>query len=331
MVVMTPISKAGADARPKLEIKERVFDFGTVSQGTVVSHDFVVRNEGESNLIIQRIIPSCGCTAAAVSGDPILPGQERAIKVSFDTAGFSGEKYKTIRVNTNDIDNLSVVLALRGIVEPDVVVEPQSLMFGEVVRGTKESRPVRVSLKGGAKIVLTGARIFSPHLEVMESDRSATSAVFNVTLLASAPPGELRDRLVIGLKGAQESTINVPIFAVVKGAVAFEPPQLTFGVIEGATTLQKNVKIVNRGEGAIRVVEARSSHPAISVEVREVKPGKNFVLQVKVDPSKVSKDLRASVEVQTEGAEESTLTLSVFGILPPKQSAPKQSAPKQSA
>lgn len=315
------VSSAGADSRPQLEIKERVFDFGTVSQGTVVSHDFIVRNEGQSDLVIQRIIPSCGCTAAAVSTDPIAPGQERAIKVSFDTAGFSGDKYKTVRVNTNDIDNLSVVLALRGIVEPDVLVEPQSLMFGEVVRGTKESRRVSVSVKSGATIGLSGARTFSPHVEVEESDRSETSAVFNVTILPSAPQGELRDRLVIGVKGAQESTINVPVFAVVRGAVVFEPPQLTFGVIEGTTAIQKSVKVVNRGDELIRIGEVRSSHPAVSAEVREVKPGKNFVLQVKVEPTKVSRDLKASIEVRTEGAEEASLILSVFGILPPKKEA----------
>ncbi len=314
------ISSAWADARPQVVVVEKVFDFGTVSQGTVVKHDFTIRNGGDSDLVIQRVIPACGCTAATASSEPIVPGAERAVQVSFDTAGFSGEKYKTVRVNTNDVDNLSVVLALRGVVEPDVVVEPQSVMFEEVIRGSSEpaeEQVVTISLKEGAKVKVTGARAFSPHVTVKELERSAARAKFSVSIDPSAPLGELRDRMVIGVDGGKESTINVPIFAVVRGQLALQPPQLSFGVIEGSELITRSVKLVNRGASPVRVKEVRSANPAISTSVREIEAGKTFVVQVQLNPAQVKRDLRASVEVLTDSPDEPSLSLSIFGILPP--------------
>lgn len=40
---------------PKIEVKELMYDFGKVVQGTQVSHVFEVRNIGTEPLIIERV------------------------------------------------------------------------------------------------------------------------------------------------------------------------------------------------------------------------------------------------------------------------------------
>ena len=47
---------------PKIQMDEESFDFGEMKQGESVTHDFVSKNIGDANLIINTAKGSCGCT-----------------------------------------------------------------------------------------------------------------------------------------------------------------------------------------------------------------------------------------------------------------------------
>ena len=50
-------SAEGQQGVPVIEVKERSFDFGTVSRGEVVKHDFQVLNRGDAPLKIENVKP----------------------------------------------------------------------------------------------------------------------------------------------------------------------------------------------------------------------------------------------------------------------------------
>lgn len=50
----TEVPKAGG---PKLVMKQKEFHFGDVAEGDVLSHEFVVSNEGDAVLQIQNVKP----------------------------------------------------------------------------------------------------------------------------------------------------------------------------------------------------------------------------------------------------------------------------------
>lgn len=85
-----------------VELVPPQYEFGTVEQGTIVRALFKVKNTGETPIQIQDIKPSCGCTVASWDQDPIPPGGEKAITVSFNTAGKIGKQRKSIVVLTSD-------------------------------------------------------------------------------------------------------------------------------------------------------------------------------------------------------------------------------------
>lgn len=49
-------SENRADA-PSMAIQETKFDFGAVDEGSVVSHDFIVKNAGNAELRINKVSP----------------------------------------------------------------------------------------------------------------------------------------------------------------------------------------------------------------------------------------------------------------------------------
>ncbi|WKZ57936.1 MAG: DUF1573 domain-containing protein [Bdellovibrionota bacterium] len=307
--------------RPRAAIGNKVHEFGSVSQGTKVEHDFVIRNDGDADLLIHEVIPSCGCTASATSAEKISPGSEGVIKVSFDTAGFSGEKLKTVRVHTNDPDESALVLTLRGTIEADVVIEPRRVFFGDIVQGDSgatRTQTVSVKVREGSKSAITGVRTMSKYLSVREKKSAARERILEVEVAPDTPRGELRERIIVSVSGTRESSINVPVFAAIKGPIRLKPSTLSFGILEGQQVASRAVKVENIGAQPVKVTSARSSDSAVSVAVKEIKPGTLYVLDVSVDPSRVKKELRASIEVTTDSRDDERLSFTVYGILPPK-------------
>lgn len=85
----------------KIVFEETEHDFGRVMQGEKVGWYFKYRNEGNSNLIINRVTASCGCTVPEYDRKPLAPGKEASLKVMYDSNGRSGKEIKTISMETN--------------------------------------------------------------------------------------------------------------------------------------------------------------------------------------------------------------------------------------
>ena len=84
-----------------IEFVRTGFDFGKVIAGETVVHVFRYKNTGDSPLVIRKTETDCGCTTAGSSGEPIAPGQEGKLEVTFNSSGRSGKQYKEIRIFAN--------------------------------------------------------------------------------------------------------------------------------------------------------------------------------------------------------------------------------------
>jgi hypothetical protein len=308
--------------KPLLHIEESTFEFGSVSQGTVVKHEFTLENKGSADLEIQRVVAACGCTASSIDSETIAPGENGKIQVEFNTAGFSGEKLKTVRVYTNDQEQPSSLLSLKGRVEPAVSVVPARVYFGNVTRDGANSatlrQEVKVQVREGEDVKVKSATTRSKHLKVEVLSSDSRSLTFAATLSPEVPLGEFRDRVVISLQGAQVRSMNVPVFASVKGPLQMKPGSVAFGVLEGTEKLVRSVKLENKGKAEVEILNITSNHPAVEAEFSPIKSGKVYVIKVSVQPEKVKKDLRASLQIETSSEKQQKLQLSVYGILPPK-------------
>lgn len=94
----------------KIGFPEVQWDFGTIKQGDIVKHDFVFTNEGENDLILKEVKPTCGCTALDWPKEPIKPGESGIIVTQFNSRGKMGQQYKyfTIRYNgTPEVERVS--------------------------------------------------------------------------------------------------------------------------------------------------------------------------------------------------------------------------------
>ena len=73
------------DKLPFFEFEEEVKSFGQITQGESVSTSFRFKNVGQSDLIISSAQGSCGCTVPKWPKEPIAPGKEGVIEVTFNS------------------------------------------------------------------------------------------------------------------------------------------------------------------------------------------------------------------------------------------------------
>lgn len=110
-IVNNPATASGdADKKlPAFSFKESNFDFGTIHSGDVMTHEFIFENTGNADLVISQANGSCGCTVPEYPKDPIPPGKEAKIKVTFNSEGQGGQVAKTITLLANTIPSTKVL------------------------------------------------------------------------------------------------------------------------------------------------------------------------------------------------------------------------------
>ena len=115
---LTANSNAEKVLTPNIEMLETSYNFGEIQQGESVTHDFILKNTGEADLIISAAKGSCGCTVPQWPKTPIAKGEEAAIKVTFNSAGRSGKQNKTVTLVTNAIPNTKVITINGNVIVP---------------------------------------------------------------------------------------------------------------------------------------------------------------------------------------------------------------------
>ncbi|WP_420386145.1 DUF1573 domain-containing protein [Roseivirga sp.] len=101
---------------PIMEFEEKLYNFGTITQGDTVLHTFVFKNVGTEPLRILSARGSCGCTVPKYSKDEIQPGEKGEVVVKFNSAGKMNNQNKTVTLMTNSIDKKPIILTIRGVV-----------------------------------------------------------------------------------------------------------------------------------------------------------------------------------------------------------------------
>ena len=86
---------------PKIEFSVLEHDFGKIIQGEQVSYTYKFKNTGNAPLIISAVEKTCGCTDTKFPKEPVKPGGEGSISITYDSKGHKGFQNKRIIVKAN--------------------------------------------------------------------------------------------------------------------------------------------------------------------------------------------------------------------------------------
>ena len=97
-----------SNKEPAISFNNKIWGFGTITDGEVVEHTFRFTNSGTKDLVISSASASCGCTIPEWPKEPIAPGEKGEIKVEFNSNGKKDMVTKdiTILANTNPVKTI---------------------------------------------------------------------------------------------------------------------------------------------------------------------------------------------------------------------------------
>jgi hypothetical protein len=109
------IGKAVEGAR--LVCDEPVYNFGRVNQSAVVTHVFIVRNDGDTTFVAGMPRTTCSCTKVSITKKMIGPGETAELTAVFTAARRAGEQRKSIYLPPSDSEAPALLFYMQGFVE----------------------------------------------------------------------------------------------------------------------------------------------------------------------------------------------------------------------
>jgi len=104
---------------PVIQFVTTEHDFGKIIDGVIVSFTFKFKNVGGSDLIISQVKTSCGCTASKFTKEPVPPGGEGRITLTFNSLHRQGFNNKVATVISNTQPNTHVLKITAMVLAPE--------------------------------------------------------------------------------------------------------------------------------------------------------------------------------------------------------------------
>jgi hypothetical protein len=317
---MNPLIPGGNSAPPgrvpKAVPSDPLYDFGSALEGTMVKHTFTLKNTGQGYLDIQGVKTSCGCTTGDPSKMHVAPGDTSDIAVAFDTHFQKGHQVRTITVSTNDPNNPQVALTIQGVVKKQVEAVPGEVAFGDVKRGTQDTKELLVNDLNPGKGAFSVGPVSnsSSSIKVVQEPRpdGKSGALLKVSLLKTMPVGPFDDTIKIT---TNRVPLQVDVFGTVTGDLNIDPAQVSFGIVPRGQDIVRIFKLSNQGPHPIKVLDVASSSPAVAATAEPVTPGKEYKVTVTLRHGTPDGQLRGNLTIKTDDPDQATLNVPFYAIV----------------
>ena len=269
-------------AGPQIRFAETSIDFGKVESGQVVQHNFVFTNTGNQALEIRDVRPSCGCTTVPNWNRSVDPGGSGSIPFHFNSEGFSGDVVKTIIVVCNDPANTNVVLELKGRVWSTLDITPGMALFvSSSDTLTNQSRLLKIVNNRDEPLAVFEPMSASPVFEAqLRTNKAGKEYELEVALKQPAVLTNTTSSVTLRTSSPISPELKIKAQLIIRPALSVVPDRIALPVLPLTSDFKTSVTVRNQGTNALTLSDAVINSPGAHVEVREVQPGRLFILHL---------------------------------------------------
>lgn len=265
-------------AAPHIRFETPEYEFGKVSSGTVVKHDFIFTNVGTLMLEVSDVHPGCGCTTAGAWTRQVQPGQTGSIPIQFNSANFSGAVQKYVTVTCNDPAQPTTILHLKGTLWKPIDVNQQYVIFNPPADSqTVETRPVRIVNNMDQPLTLespvSANRAFTAELKTLVPGKEFELTISTVPPL---PYGSVQGPITIKTSATNMPVISINAVAMIQQPVMVSPAQLMLPAGPLGPNSKFGVTIRNNSATNMTLSDLAINLEGVDVHVMELQTGRVF-------------------------------------------------------
>lgn len=234
--------------KPKITIEKPMHDFGSVAPGKILEHNFIIKNEGKSPLIISRIRKSCSsCTNVNIMDNLIPPNKKTFLKVSIITPKSRSFIKDFLAIHSNDPNEPIKFVFLTARIVPFIEVVPSVVNFGIVETSELPVNQELTVYQNSQNDLNNHSRInIENNLRNFIIGSKKEENIWELTLNKDSPIGPIDGRVIIESGSKEVPNIEVPILGKVIGDIYLKPEELFYGIIDPKKGAEQNIQICCR-------------------------------------------------------------------------------------
>ncbi len=220
-----------------------------------------------------------------MSAKDVPPGGVGEIKVTFQSKGYQGDVRKVVTVESNDPENPTVQLTLRGKVVADVTVTPQAINLGTIRKG-QPSQPslLTINLKEGKGLKVEEVTADSPAVALKKQKDTPAEVVYEIVATDKVPIGRISGQISVVTNNKKAPKILVPFYGIIQGNVKVTPQLASFGMVKSGQKATQTIYVTKDADVQFKVVKVVPSSPQVAANVVEVEQGSRYEIKLTFDP-----------------------------------------------
>ena len=309
VVAMMLIAFSAAAESPMIVSMPTTLDLGTMERHQIKKDVLILRNAGDSLLIIKEIKSTCGCTVAEPEKKELAPGEVTKVNITFDSSiKVQGDVTKFIKVISNDPVNPVLEIAIKVTVHVPIIITPghRSCGFGSVTPGEKPVARISLHSMDVADLDVTASEYDRDLFEItINEDYGSTDADVELLfgIVDNPPVGSFRKIARFATNVPDEPTFDIELSGDVIDLISIKPDRVNFRYIQKNKLMQKTFIIEpSAKEFSVKVTSAEIDLEGFEVTKIEPTPGGNgSMVTVQGYPLKTSNPLAIEADGRMSG------------------------------
>lgn len=325
-------------------------DHGTLSEGEKAKFSFHFTNAGKSDLEIQEVQKSCGCTKAEATNKNIKPGEGAEIEGEIDTTGRSGKQMKTVTVKSNDPKTPSVTLRVEMNIRKEIDLQPTSVNFGVIDLGKEGRQEVKLTNMGEKPLRVTGidsnnerikAVVVSPSIPNKPTESEpvvgeANPVTIAVSVDASSEIGNVNGQITIHTDNPARPTLPLYVGGKFAGDIEVYPANVFFGLMRNSQPSNRAARIYSRSGTPFKIEKVETEGMPMTITHKPLEGKEGYELQILVNGELQPDQNRGKIHISTTHPKQKTVDIGVTAFVrqtqptpPPPPQGQSQSQPPQ--
>jgi hypothetical protein len=301
---------------PKPAFDADAFDFGRVTRGRAVDHEFVLINDGIEPLVVSKISMTTPLTVSKVPGE-IAPGVSARIPVRLDTTRLRGYFEGRIFVFLAGCEEPEV-LKFEGRVVDTVEVSPRAAFYLGARRGEARQASLEIINHEPEPLEIGGVDHapgrFTTKIETLDPGRRYR---ITLTINPDGPGGRHRDVITVRTSSRNHPVLTIGANTNLRERVYAFPEEVDFGEVPARAVGALAQNVVVRSVGAADFqIRAVSDIPFLTLKSQRVPEIDGYQLTVGIDTTSVrAGPLRGKLLIRTNDEEFPLLEVPVSGLV----------------